>query len=262
MLNAAKLLFTGGTIASSLPLFVGDYSTNNVSQWPVVQTKNYNDPGSGYTNLPAYSINIGSDATYGKAALFEVRSGDWPGFAGGERAEVQGGTPITGGDEGDVRWYHFATKFPVGFPTNHHDLGWAVTNQWHGNGQDAASVSPPVEWNCSTINGRWTLTLNRYNAGPTFINDPTVWDTPINAGVWHDIKMEIKWSASDATGYVRLWWNGVRQTLTGGVTTYFSRTLVPGQVCYYKEGFYRQAMANTVQIYHAGFRAATSESGL
>lgn len=243
-------------------LFVGDYSTNDVSQWPVVQTKNYNNPGSGYTNSPAYSINIGSDATYGKAAFFEVRSGDWPGFAGGERAEVQGGTPITGGTEGDVRWYHFATKFPIGFPTNQHDLGWAVTNQWHGNGSGAASVSPSVEWTPSNTNGYWTLDLNRYNAGPSYINTPDLWRTPINVGVWHDIKMQIKWSAFDATGFIQLWWNGVRQTFLDGSTTYLSRTLVPGQDSYYKEGFYRQAMANTVQIYHAGFRCAAAESGL
>ena len=64
----------------------------------------------------------------------------------------------------------------------------------------------------------------------------SIFDVPLGAQ-WHDVTMQISWSASDATGWVRLWHNGVRQTFIGGGDTFFVRTLVPGDpTVYYKRG--------------------------
>jgi hypothetical protein len=75
--------------------------------------------------------------------------------------------------------------------------------------------------------------------------------------------MQINWSTSDTQGWIRVWINGVRQTFTNGSDTYYVRTLIPGtNTVYYKEGVYRQPVASTDIVYHAGFRSATTEAGL
>ena len=55
-------------------LFVGDYSTGDFSQWPSVQNRGYNGDGVDY--VPTYSATVVDDPSKGKAARFEVRSGD------------------------------------------------------------------------------------------------------------------------------------------------------------------------------------------
>ena len=77
------------------------------------------------------------------------------------------------------------------------------------------------------------------------------------------MKMQIHWSTSDTTGWIRLWHNGIRQTFLNGADTYFVRTLVPGTTTtYYKEGYYRQAIKPTGIVYHTGFRCAADEAAL
>ena len=67
-------------------LFTGDYSTGDFSQWPSVQNRGYNGDGVHY--VPTYSATVVDDPVKGKAARFEVRSGDVPEFGGGERSQV------------------------------------------------------------------------------------------------------------------------------------------------------------------------------
>lgn len=244
-------------------LFNGDYATANFCQWSLLQARNYN--GSACSYAPTYSAGVVSDAVKGNAGRFEVRNGDVPPFGGGERSEVSAGSSSTTtmGTEGQIRWYEFSTKFDVNFPMNHKDLGWGTTNQWHA---PSDCCSPPVEWGPSnSANGQWSLVLNRQSAPGVFLSSPEVFITPLDRGNWHNIKMEIKWSTSDTVGYVRVWQNGVPQTLTNGSTTYFGRTLTPGDANggYYKEGYYRKAgIPATGIIYHAGFHVATTEAGL
>jgi hypothetical protein len=237
-------------------LFTGDYRTGDFAQWPNVQNRTYNDVGSEYA--PTYSASIVPDATYGNAARFEVRTGDVPPFGGGERSEVAGGAQSTGGTEGQTRWYAFSTRFDPSFPQNHHDLGWGLTNQWHAD----AEGSPPLGWYVDQHNGFWSLVVNKQSGPGAIISALDIFDVPLGVG-WHDVKMQVHWSASDTAGYVRLWLNGVRQTFADGSDTYHVRTLVPGTTnVYYKEGMYRQSVAPTDIVYHAQFRSATEESGL
>ena len=224
--------------AAAAPLFTGDYATGDFSQWRYVQNRAYN--GSGKDYVPSYPATIVQDMAKGNVARFEVRAGDAPSLGGVDRSEVQADAATTGGTEGQVRWYRFSTKFDPTFPQNHADLGWAVTNQWHPDGPG----SPPVSWSPAMKNGYWSLTINKQSSPGVYLEDFSIFDTPVAVGQWHDVTMQIRWSTSDTEGWIRLWLNGIRQTFLNGVDTYFVRTLVPGATTvYYKEGYYRQSDA-------------------
>lgn len=239
-------------------MFIGDYSTGDFSQWPSVQNPAYNGPGADY--IPTYSATVINDPVKGKAARFEVRSGDWPGFAGGERSDVGADASASGGTEGQERWYEFSTMFEPGFPQNHADLGWGVTNGWHPN---SSVGSGAFEWAVGARNGYWSLVVDEQTSPGVYIGDYTIFETPLNVGRWHDVKMQVKWSVSPKEGWIRLWLNGIPQRFVDGSDTYFLSTLVPGTTTgYYKEGYYRQGASPSGVVYHTGFRAATDEAGL
>ena len=239
--------------------YLGDYSTGDFRQW-LVQCAGYNGPGAEFPG--SYSARVVPDAEYGHAARFEVRAGDVPPFGGGERSEVSGDDSSGGGD-GQERWYQFATRFDPGFPSNHADLGWGLTNQWHG---DADVGSPPLNWSVSEQNGQWTLLADRQSAPGQYLDKVALYRTPLDVGSWHDVKMHVRWSTSDEIGFVRLWHNGAPQTFTDGSQTYRVRTLIPGTAApsvYYKEGYYRQnGIGPTGVVHHAGFRCAETEGAL
>jgi hypothetical protein len=132
------------------------------------------------------------------AARFEVCHGDQPeGVCCSDRAEVSG-EGATGANEGDDRWYQWSTMFGDGFPAGQ---GWSVVAQWHAN----ANGSPPVAFNAGPTNvaaDRWGIFLSTWNApgdaGPLF----APWSAPVVRGVWNDIKVHVKWSASDYVGFI------------------------------------------------------------
>ena len=112
-------------------------------------------------------------------------------------------------------------------------------------------------------NGYWSLTIEKQSAPGTYLQTFSIFDTPLNVGQWHDVKMQVHFSTSDTTGWIRLWLGGVRQTFLNGADTYFVRTLVPGTTTvYYKEGMSREPMAPTDIMYSTGFRCADSEAAL
>lgn len=244
--------------ANAATMFIGDYSTGDFSQWPSVQNPAYNGPGVDY--VPSYSATVVNDPVKGKAARFEVRSGDWPGFAAGERSDVGANAGDTGGTEGMVRWYEFSTMFDPSFPQNHADLGWGVTNGWH---PDSSVGSAGFEWSVGTRNGYWSLVVDEQTRPGVYVRDYTIFETPLTVGQWHDVKMQVNWSTDPRKGWIRLWLNGIRQRFADGSDSYYLSTLVPGTTtCYYKEGYYRQGAKQTGVVYHSGFRAASDESGL
>jgi hypothetical protein len=150
--------------------------------------------------------------------------GDQPeGVCCGDRAEVSG-EAATRADEGDDLWYQWSTLFDESFTAGH---GWSVLSQWHAYGEG----SPPVAIANPTA-GRWGIVLVTWNApgdqGPRF----TPWSAPLVRGVWNDIKVHIKWSASDDVGFIEFWLNGAPQMFTAapcaGETRCMLRTLMPG----------------------------------
>lgn len=249
---------TSPTSVPAARLFNGDYSTGDFSQWGDVQNKYYNGRAANYQ--PAYPATIVTDPQKGYTARYEVRSGDAP-FGTGERSEVLTTASASGGTEGQIRWYRFSTKFDTTFPMNHADLGWGLTNQWHATPDSVGS--PPFGMYVDQRNGYWSLTIQKQSRPGTYEKVFSIWDTPLDRGNWHDITMQVKFSTSDSSGWIRLWQNGVQQRFVDGSDTYRVRTLIPGTTSvYYKEGYYRQPMAPTGIVYHTGFRAATEEGGL
>ncbi len=246
---------------TSPALFVGDYSTGDFSQWSVIQNKSLNAPPSGWPATGNYSAQIVEDPERGYVARYEVRQGDRPSFDASNvnRSEVQSSGRTSGGGEGDLRWYSFSVKFDPTFPDD--TGGWGVlTNQWHAN---ASSGAPPVAW--YAVGDKWQLTANPQSSPGEYLGRKVLWETPIESGEWHDIKMAINFSTSDSTGYVQVWHNGVPQQLTNGSDTYQIRTLIPGYdnpTTYYKEGIYRSASSSTAIVYQTGFRSATAETGV
>ena len=75
-------------------------------------------------------------------------------------------TSITGGTEGQTRWYEFSTKFDPTFPQNHADLGWGVTNGWH---PDSGTGSGPFQWSVGTKNGYWSLIIQKQSSPGVYL---------------------------------------------------------------------------------------------
>ncbi|WP_018599144.1 polysaccharide lyase [Mycobacterium sp. 155] len=254
---SAMTLVAPAAPAAAARLCTGDYSTGDFSQWQYVQNQGYLGSGAGYAP-PNYSALIVEDPVKGQVARFEVRPGDVPGFGGSERSEVEGGGN-TGGAEGQTLWYAFSTRFDPSFPQNHADLGWELTNQWHSN---AEIGSPPIGWYVDMRNGFWSLTVQKQSSPGVYRQVFSIFDVPLGTD-WHDIKMQIHWSASDDNGWIRLWHNGQRQRFTNGDDTFHVRTLIPGESSvYYKEGLYRAPTTTSDIVYHSGFRCGTDESDL
>jgi hypothetical protein len=150
--------------------------------------------------------------------------------------------------------------FDPSFPQNHADLGWGVTNGWH---PDSSTGSAGFEWSVGSRNGFWSLGVDEQTSPGHYVRDYTIFETPLAVGTWHDVMMQINWSTDPRVGWIRVWHNGTPVTFADGSTTYHLSTLVPGTTtCYYKEGYYRQGAKVTGIVYHAGFRAASDESGL
>jgi hypothetical protein len=257
-------------------IFTGDYSTGDLSQWLRTEISGGTNPGANswadYRQFaPEYPITVvQEDSDCGYASRHEVRPGDYTGDEQ-ERAEVADDfRPIN-----VTRWEAFSIKFDENFPLNVADYtnAWQVTNQW----PDASGLGwgpTPNFVDGATPSGMTSLV---YFQGTD--RSLRLLDVPMNRGNWIDIKMECGWY-NDSRGFVRVWVNGVRQTLRYGswaAPRLVAPSLSPsdtftGQTVwnntsgtfYYKEGLYRNraAVLPTGIVYHANYRTSTDEAGL
>jgi hypothetical protein len=193
------------------------------------------------------------------AARFEVRQGDHPsGMCCGDRAEVSGQSAVEA-DEGDDLWYQWSSAFENGFPA---DGGWYTISQWHAK----LDGVPPVQL-ASQGDGRWGLIVQVWDSPDQQSAVFKPWSTPVVTGQWTDIKLHIRWTASD-DGFIELWVDGVPQTFTdapcAGQTRCTVKTLRPqGGGVYFKQGLYRKdTIESPGVVYHDGFSFARSEAEL
>jgi hypothetical protein len=227
LLLSAMLLSTFGASlpAGATTLFTGDFETGDLSQWTKAQV------------VAADRIQVvASPRRQGSfAARFEVRQGDDPINASGNRAElVWSKNPET---EGSERWYGWSTLWPEGYPS---EKTWQLFTQWHHSG---CCGSPPMEL---YVNGE-TIYL-RVNASQV------VWSEPLVRGKWHDFVMHVKWSSSASVGYVELWYDGKL-----ALPKTYGKNLYAGEVNTMKIGLYRNATIQPVGVlYHDGMRVGTS----
>jgi Polysaccharide lyase len=248
---ATAIAGVGGaaSAATQRVVFTGDWEGGGTSQWADCQ--------SGHDG----AIKVGSQRVrQGRlAARFEVTDADADSF--GDRVECQAST---GESEGQVRTYRWSTYFPAAFPLRNAD-SWATFTQWHC----TCSGSPTLGM---FLQGRQIqLRVLRYDGeGDTAEGELIPWGRALTAvrGKWTDFTMRVRWSSSDATGFVELWVNGKRQSMNwprdddraaryGGVgaTRVPIRTLVPGQGAYLKQGLYRSSSINgRAVLFHDGMR--------
>jgi hypothetical protein len=129
---------------------------------------------------------------------------------------------------------------------------WQVVSQWHAN----ADGSPPVGFFAQGES--LVLKVHRHSGPGSIIEIVDVWSGPLRRGQWQDIKLHIKWSGSDADGFIELWIDGVPQRLDNGSTRRSIRTLYPGVGAYLKQGLYRESgLGDTGVVYHDGFRMSS-----
>lgn len=262
-------------------LFTGDYSTGDFSQWD--RMANQGIPEGTGLNLAKDQPVTGNhsaqivvdDADCGYAARFEVRNGDVAYFdpSSSERTEVFG-RALTVAPTGSTRWYAMSVRFDSSFPLDHSEINTGIVTQFHDWPSALESPTVALGWLKNSFapgfrNGYWYIRHTpREVFGPaTAFN--AVCEMPIDPGLWQDIKLQIKWE-QDNTGFIRAWRNGERQTLLGGVTTYYGQTVAPsgpnpGQEVTgitVQQGYYRTEMAPTGIVYHKGFRIADEEMSL
>jgi hypothetical protein len=219
--------------ASAKLLAALDYSGGDLSDWPVLQTRDRNGPPGRYATYSA-SVRDGGPG-HETAARFEVRPGDVPHFGGGERAEVQHGPPlyVRAGEETFYGW-----SMCLGDPGTREfppPAGWGlIVMQWH-----SREGSPPL-----SVHVDRDLRISLENDRPGGYAHPVC---PGDPGTWHDYLLHVKW-APDRTGLVELWQDGTR------VAHYNAATTVGGEANYLKAGIYRDRQAGTHVVWHDALR--------
>jgi Polysaccharide lyase len=158
---------------------------------------------------------------------------------------------------GDNAYVGFSTYFPSSFPNN-------ICTPWIPNcwmqimeiyGQPYAGVSPIAMY----VNGN-RLTLDEQ---PTLIWTAS---SNITKNAWEDVVLHVNFSTDPLAGYVELWLNGVRQTLSNGSTRYYEATLKPfdnwdgvhPNRLYLDQYRGPSPAMGTVTLYHAAAKVATT----
>ena len=217
-------------------LFLGDFETGNLSQWSSFQSQS-----------PDRIQVLQSRVRRGRyAARFFVREGDMA--AAGERSEVLWGgssnLTLREGQEHYIGWstYFASAEYPI-VTTGHQ-----MVMQAHPKG----NLPPPVK--ISSDAGELSLELT--NGAAVKGDGTTPWRTPLTRDVWHDFVLHAKWSASQQTGFVELWHNGVKVLSRYSVATLDA----PGVDSYLKFGYYRsgKAVSPDGAVYHDEVRVGTS----
>lgn len=181
------------------------------------------------------------------AGRFEVRQGEDPicqggGGCFGDRAEL---TVDTDEREGDERWYSWSTMVDASVPNTQ---AFQVVSQWHAR----ADGRPPVAFFAQ--GDQLVLWVHPHRAPGDQISFVKAWSGPLRKGQWQDIRVHAKWSGSDSVGFLELWVNDQRQTFDDGTQRRYIRTMYPGIMNFFNQGYYRDSgIQGTGVVYHDGF---------
>jgi Polysaccharide lyase len=202
-------------------IFRGDFDTGDASQFEDVESV----PGRVTVGTSGPAPFQGSHR-----GRFEVQAGDE--FANGNRTEVRG----PDFSEGDERWIRQAIYVPTGTAT---ESGWRLVAQFgSGNGSPPVALFLESDSNLSFQVG--------YGDSSTFD-----WEGPaIQRNRWYDIVLHVRFSSNPTVGFVEVYLNGQRQTMTNGQPRRYRATLA-GDGVYYKTGIYRSdSIGQTDVVYH------------
>jgi hypothetical protein len=248
-LLALSLVGTGAASAAR-PAWVGNFDGGALGQWTTRQAV---PGGVELVKKPR------RDGRY--AARFEVRPGDDPIDANGERAELATGVSEIGGTEGTTTWYGWSTYFPRSL---HPTLGERTTNiftQWHQTKLERPTCAPPVTFHLGTESRTPTLRL-RLRGGrelSTCVYESMGnWDFgKVEYNRWYDFVVHVRWSSDPDDGFIEVWLNG--ENVVPRMT---AATLIPGAGVYLKQGYYRTESRKKSVIFHDAMRRGSSRAAV
>lgn len=224
-----------GVPVGGTTVYVGDFSTDDFSQWGQVQKEGVNTSASdfdGDEGLRLVGPDDGGHPDFANSARVMVADGDVPPFGGGERSELSA-DDAADVYEGDERWYEFSLKFDESFENPEGD--WCILMQWH-----AGSGSPPLSLNVDN-DGNLEVAGQR----PENYYDQDI--GPIVRGEWVDYVAHVRFSNDADEGFVEVHQDGEL------VVPQFAVRTMASDDNYLKMGLYRDGdETSTAVVHHAG----------
>ncbi|MDE3097867.1 MAG: RICIN domain-containing protein [Verrucomicrobiota bacterium] len=158
------------------------------------------------------TITVVNDPLGQYGSVYQYYLPDEPPGYGKERCESKGSTGFTfaSGHDYYIGWRAMWKPMPI-------NPGWVALFQLHGYGPSGQPA--PLVLRC--INGDGNISLQNGVTG----GNPDFWHVPFKLGVWQTFVIHVKISPDPSVGYVEVWYNGVQQTLAGGVTRLYCQTV-------------------------------------
>jgi hypothetical protein len=164
------------------PVWSGDFSTGNLSQWSKVQSQDQR-PGTERVKVEGMPAPLGG---LQHAARFTVLPGDK--VENGNRSQVLQSDLQK---EGSEAFYGWATFFPQDYPVTPE---WQVLVSWTPiSGVSAAPIV--LETRGDIIQLRLTS------------RDKPLWSAPLQRGSWHRFVLHLGFSEQPAQGFAELWYD-------------------------------------------------------
>ncbi|PZU03377.1 MAG: hypothetical protein DI630_04635 [Gordonia sp. (in: high G+C Gram-positive bacteria)] len=186
--------------------------------------------------------------------VVEVQPGDHTNSQNTERAELALSTELTGGTDGEIRYYSWSALFMQEWEMTS-PSGWAIVTQWHQSGYEGCS--PNIAFKVEQVGEKKNIYLE-VRGGSVSRSDCSdakferVRLVPLVLGHLYSFSIGVSWS-DDETGEVRVW-NGSRPLArVRGVPT-----LYPGSTSYLKQGIYRSKSEKTFSYILGGTRVGPS----
>jgi hypothetical protein len=249
-------------------LWRADFETGDLSQWEGVQQAS-----------PGRASVVTSPHEQGSyAGRFEVREGEFigsdTGLGGRNRTEavLSAAGNRHNPREGDDWWYRWSFYLPAStpLPAQGTDQGMTIT-QWVTSG-DAGSAFEQLgifqfrDTRASADPGPGHVEFLYTDSDARADGTEHFWRkaaSDVARDAWHKIVLHKKWSATEAGGFVEIYYDDVKQTLADGTTKMSMRTLTPGHSAYMKQGIYRSnEIGGTAVIYLDGLRIRTTRASV
>jgi len=157
---------------------------------------------------PGGTIKVVNDPLGKYGSVYQYFLPDEPSGFGKERTESKGTVTPSGtytlinGNDYYVGWRAMWNPMPV-------CPGWVALFQVHGYGPSGQPA--PIVLRCINCDGNISAQNGVTGGSDDF------WHVPFKTGVWQGFVLHFKISSDPAVGYVEIWYNGVNQTLAGGV---------------------------------------------
>lgn len=246
------------------PLWNGDLSTGNLSQFSLVQGCPGPTPPRG-----AYAVTSPVKPGYSFSAAMDVADNSVHAFCpnlgspGHPNVGILSRRIIAPGND---YYIGFSTLLPASFPSSICPPPWRpgcwfqIFEMYGPPFGGPPPVSIGLYHNLVVFNTSQVKTPSNLGGG-------NIWQTPYVRGSWFDIVIHVH-AATDSTGYVEVWYNGAQQKFFNGATRMSFPTLKPGvnwngSPNYGDFDQYRGAVPamGEVIIYHAAMRIASTLQG-